>query len=266
MPGRRRRRLIPGDDWSGPFNHRPCRAGRLVDSQREEWTAWDFTMVSLIANDLCRFRRASNPPPLKTTGHPALSGASMAYGIVIMAGRRILAAHMSPGDVSFPVTVHTSNSRLGVGWLARLAWTASVTKANTLRFCRRQVSITISSVSTKRLPEAVCVPKDSVRRKQPGPPTGERGKRPRAVAKTHATNTHWHCSSARRSRAAEMSADGQRDSQCAGIGRPACRICSSHSRKAFVAMFWCLAVNPVLQGMWHSASPNSAVRRLLWRK
>ncbi len=120
------------------------------------------------------------------------------------------------------VTVDTSDRSLGVGWLTKWALTASVTKANTLRPCWRHVSITLSSVSTKRLPEVLGVPKDSFRQKQPRPPTHPGGGRPRAVAKDHAMNAHWHCSSDRHSRAAETSTDGRRHFKCAGTGRPAC--------------------------------------------
>ena len=38
---------------------------------------------------------------------------------------------------------------------------ASAMKAKTLRFCCRHVSTTVSSVSTKRLPATLCVPKDN---------------------------------------------------------------------------------------------------------
>jgi len=46
-----------------------------------------------------------------------------------------------------------------VGGPLKWALRASVTKAKTLRCCWRQVSITLNSVSTKRLSEALCVPK-----------------------------------------------------------------------------------------------------------
>ena len=61
------------------------------------------------------------------------------------------------------VTVHTPGSNEAADWWARWASTALVTKAKALRRCWRQVSITVSMVSTKRLPLALCVPKESFR-------------------------------------------------------------------------------------------------------
>lgn len=61
------------------------------------------------------------------------------------------------------VTVHTPGSNEGAGWPARLASTAAVRNKKTLRRCWRQVSITVSIVSTKRLPPALCVPNESLR-------------------------------------------------------------------------------------------------------
>ena len=59
--------------------------------------------------------------------------------------------------------VHTPVSSDGGFWLAKWASTAAVTKAKRLRSCWRQVSITLSMVSTNRLPAALCVPNDSFR-------------------------------------------------------------------------------------------------------
>ena len=61
------------------------------------------------------------------------------------------------------VTVHTLESSEGAGRWAKWAATAWVTKSKTLVFCWRQVSIAVSIVSTKRLPAALCVPKESFR-------------------------------------------------------------------------------------------------------
>ena len=61
------------------------------------------------------------------------------------------------------VTVHTVASRDGAVSLRSLACTAWVSQSNTLRSCRRQVSITVNSRSTNRLPAADCVPNDSFR-------------------------------------------------------------------------------------------------------
>ena len=61
------------------------------------------------------------------------------------------------------VTVHTLGSSEGAGSPARWASTAVVRYSKALRCCWRQVSITVSIVSTKRLPAAFCVPKESLR-------------------------------------------------------------------------------------------------------
>lgn len=50
-----------------------------------------------------------------------------------------------------------------MGCRAQWAWTAAVTEAKTWRDCCRQGSITVSIVSTKRLPPMLWVPKDSFR-------------------------------------------------------------------------------------------------------
>jgi hypothetical protein len=60
-------------------------------------------------------------------------------------------------------TVHAPGRSDGVGWWARWEWTAAVRYSKALRRCWRQVSITVSIVSTKRLPLALCVPKESLR-------------------------------------------------------------------------------------------------------
>jgi hypothetical protein len=69
----------------------------------------------------------------------------------------------SPRDFGFYVTVHSPVNSDGAGRSAKYAWTASPMKAKTLRDCWRQVSTTVRIVSTKRLPRALCVPKDSFR-------------------------------------------------------------------------------------------------------
>ena len=66
-------------------------------------------------------------------------------------------------DAQGSATVHAPGSSDGAGWWAKWAWTASATKAKTLRDCWRQVSTTVSIVSTKRLPRALCVPNDNFR-------------------------------------------------------------------------------------------------------
>jgi hypothetical protein len=75
------------------------------------------------------------------------------------------------------------------------AFTASTSQAKTLRRCRRQVSITVSNRSTKRLPDADGVPNDS----------GCGSVSVRAWPKRrHSVGTHgtifWHCSGAIKSR------------------------------------------------------------------
>ena len=66
--------------------------------------------------------------------------------------RRVLA-------VSDFVTVHTPGRSDGQGCSAKPDWTAAVTWANTSRTCWRQVSIAVCSVSTIRLPAALCASK-----------------------------------------------------------------------------------------------------------
>jgi hypothetical protein len=61
------------------------------------------------------------------------------------------------------VKVHTPNKRDAAVLPAKRASTASTNQENTLRFCRRQVSTTVSRRSTNRLPSADCVPNDSFR-------------------------------------------------------------------------------------------------------
>lgn len=61
------------------------------------------------------------------------------------------------------VTVHASGSSDGCGWPSKWAVTADVRKVRTSRCCWRQVVTTLSSVSTNRLPDALCVPNDSFR-------------------------------------------------------------------------------------------------------
>ena len=55
-------------------------------------------------------------------------------------------------DAQGNATVHAPESNEGAGRWSKWAWTASATKAKTLRDCWRQVSTTVSIVSTKRLP------------------------------------------------------------------------------------------------------------------
>ena len=61
------------------------------------------------------------------------------------------------------VTVHTLGSSEGVLLAARLASSVLVRNAKAFRACCRQVSTTVRIVSTKRLPAALCVPKESFR-------------------------------------------------------------------------------------------------------
>jgi hypothetical protein len=61
------------------------------------------------------------------------------------------------------VKVHTPNKRDGAVWSAKRASTASTIQESTFRCCRRQVSTTVSSRSTNRLPSADCVPNDNFR-------------------------------------------------------------------------------------------------------
>jgi len=61
------------------------------------------------------------------------------------------------------VSVHTPGRSEGAGWWARWERTAAVRYSKALRRCWRQVSMTVSIVSTKRLPPALCVPKESLR-------------------------------------------------------------------------------------------------------
>lgn len=68
-----------------------------------------------------------------------------------------------PADGSAHAPVHAPQRSLGAGLLDCLASVAAVRKSKTSRCCWRQVSITLSRVSTKRLPEALCVPCDSLR-------------------------------------------------------------------------------------------------------
>ena len=63
------------------------------------------------------------------------------------------------GNCASGVTVHTPGSSDGAGWWVRWASTAQVRKAMALRSCWRQVSTTVSIVSTKRLPSAQLRPK-----------------------------------------------------------------------------------------------------------
>lgn len=55
------------------------------------------------------------------------------------------------------VTVHTPGRSEGAGWWARWAPTAAVRNQNALRPRWRQASITVSMLSTKRQPLALCV-------------------------------------------------------------------------------------------------------------
>ena len=61
------------------------------------------------------------------------------------------------------VTVHAPGTSERTGWWERWEWMAAVRYWNALRRCWRQVSMTVSIVSTKRLPPALCVPKESFR-------------------------------------------------------------------------------------------------------
>jgi hypothetical protein len=61
------------------------------------------------------------------------------------------------------VTVHGPSRISGAGCWWRLASTAVQSHWNTERFCRRQVSETVSIRSMKRLPDSLWVPKDSLR-------------------------------------------------------------------------------------------------------
>ena len=61
------------------------------------------------------------------------------------------------------VKVHTPDKRDGAVLPMNRASTASTSQANTFRFCRRQVSTTVSKRSTYRLPAADCVPNDNFR-------------------------------------------------------------------------------------------------------
>jgi len=66
-------------------------------------------------------------------------------------------------DYDSALTVHTLIKSKGVVFLAKWAVMASLTYVRTLRCCCRQVSITLSSVSTKRLLFSLWVPKLSFR-------------------------------------------------------------------------------------------------------
>ena len=61
------------------------------------------------------------------------------------------------------VIVHGLSRSVGAGCWWRLASTAVQSHWNTERFCRRQVSETVSMRSMKRLPDSLCVPNDSLR-------------------------------------------------------------------------------------------------------
>jgi hypothetical protein len=61
------------------------------------------------------------------------------------------------------VTVHALGSSEGELRLWKWASTVWVTNSNTFRCCWRQVSMVVNRVSTKRLPAALCVPKESFR-------------------------------------------------------------------------------------------------------
>ena len=61
------------------------------------------------------------------------------------------------------IKVHTPDKRDGAVLPAKRASTASTSQDNTLRFCRRQVSTTVSNRSTNLLPADDCVPNDSFR-------------------------------------------------------------------------------------------------------
>lgn len=61
------------------------------------------------------------------------------------------------------VKVHTPDKREGAVLPAKRASTASTIQASAFRFCRRQVSTTVSIRSTNRLPSGDCVPNDSFR-------------------------------------------------------------------------------------------------------
>ena len=67
-----------------------------------------------------------------------------------------------------PLTVHASGRSDGAGNRVSSRVVAAVTNSKTLRDCWRQVSITVSSVSTKRLSLELCVPKLSLRQMTAG--------------------------------------------------------------------------------------------------
>lgn len=100
------------------------------------------------------------PPKMKVRAVAASAKLSV---FEILRPPTLLTLMLPPPLLVSVVTVHTVASRDGAVSLRSLACTAWVSQSNTLRSCRRQVSITVNSRSTNRLPAADCVPNDSFR-------------------------------------------------------------------------------------------------------
>jgi len=137
----------------------PSSAGpRLTDLPNEghEMVSYILT-ICLIAAQICRqkFLLRQQPGPNDKSGEKAQTPCRT---------DRVIWEIRATGPAGIrTVKVYTPDKREGAVLPVKRASTASTIQESTFRFCRRQVSTTVSSRSTNRLPSADCVPNDNFR-------------------------------------------------------------------------------------------------------